>query len=89
MLEGLLAALPEWRAMAEGAYSANTLYAQKANAAIFETSANRAESRICRRSFSRSIIRGISAGGASDTEPAHIRRRGQINLCDRNTFHRR
>src|SRR5271166_7157313 len=37
MLEGPLAALLEWQAMAEGAYSANTLRAQKADGAIFQT----------------------------------------------------
>jgi hypothetical protein len=31
-----LAALLEWQAMAEGAYSANTLRAQKADGAIFQ-----------------------------------------------------
>src|SRR5580692_4877291 len=36
MLEGPLAALLEWQAMAEGAYSANTLRAQKADGAIFQ-----------------------------------------------------
>src|SRR3984885_1947601 len=36
MLEGPLAALLEWQAMAEGAYSANTLCAQKADGAIFQ-----------------------------------------------------
>jgi integrase len=35
--EGPLAALLEWQAMAEGAYSANTLRAQKADGAIFQT----------------------------------------------------
>ena len=35
MLEGPLAALLEWQAMAEGAYSPNTLRAQKADGAIF------------------------------------------------------
>src|SRR5580698_10611702 len=35
-LEGPLAALLEWQAMAEGAYSANTLRAQKADGAIFQ-----------------------------------------------------
>src|ERR1700732_3817818 len=35
-LHGPLAALLEWQAMAEGAYSANTLRAQKAEAAIFQ-----------------------------------------------------
>jgi integrase len=34
--EGPLAALIEWQAMAEGAYSANTLRAQKADGAIFQ-----------------------------------------------------
>src|SRR6202167_5050559 len=34
--EGPLAALLEWQAMAEGAYSANTLRAQKADLAIFQ-----------------------------------------------------
>ena len=34
--EGPLAALLEWQAMAEGAYSANTLRAQKADGAIFQ-----------------------------------------------------
>jgi integrase len=37
VLEGPLAALLEWQAMAEGAYSANTLRAQKADGAIFQT----------------------------------------------------
>jgi integrase len=37
LLEGPLAALLEWQAMAEGAYSANTLRAQKADGAIFQT----------------------------------------------------
>jgi integrase len=36
MLEGPLAALLEWQALAEGAYSANTLRAQKADGAIFQ-----------------------------------------------------
>ena len=36
MLEGPLAALREWQGMAEGAYSANTLRAQKADGAIFQ-----------------------------------------------------
>jgi integrase len=36
MLEGPLAALLEWQAMAEGAYSVNTLRAQKADGAIFQ-----------------------------------------------------
>ena len=36
LLEGPLAALLEWQAMAEGAYSANTLRAQKADGAIFQ-----------------------------------------------------
>jgi integrase len=36
ILEGPLAALLEWQAMAEGAYSANTLRAQKADGAIFQ-----------------------------------------------------
>lgn len=36
MLEGPLAALLEWQAMAEGAYSPNTLRAQKADGAIFQ-----------------------------------------------------
>jgi len=36
MLEGPLAALLEWQAMAEGAYSANTLRALKAEGAIFQ-----------------------------------------------------
>src|ERR1700733_11072470 len=35
-LEGRLAALLEWQARAEGAYSANTLRAQKADGAIFQ-----------------------------------------------------
>jgi hypothetical protein len=34
--EGPLAALLEWQAMAEGAYSANTLRAQKADGVIFQ-----------------------------------------------------
>jgi site-specific recombinase XerD len=37
LLKGPLAALLEWQAMAEGAYSANTLRAQKADGAIFQT----------------------------------------------------
>src|SRR6202789_554270 len=37
LLEGPLAALLEWQAMADGAYSANTLRAQKADGAIFQT----------------------------------------------------
>src|SRR5277367_5653856 len=37
LLEGPLAALLEWQAMAEGAYSPNTLRAQKADGAIFQT----------------------------------------------------
>src|SRR5271155_3145709 len=37
VLEGPLAALLEWQAMAEGAYSANTLRAQKADGAIFQS----------------------------------------------------
>jgi len=37
LLEGPLAALLEWQAMAEGAYSANTLRAQKADGAIFQS----------------------------------------------------
>src|SRR5580658_9651069 len=36
VLQGPLAALLEWQAMAEGAYSANTLRAQKADGAIFQ-----------------------------------------------------
>jgi integrase len=36
VLHGPLAALLEWQAMAEGAYSANTLRAQKADGAIFQ-----------------------------------------------------
>jgi integrase len=36
LLEGPLAALLEWQAMAEGAYAANTLRAQKADGAIFQ-----------------------------------------------------
>jgi integrase len=36
VLEGPLAALLEWQAMAEGAYSENTLRAQKADGAIFQ-----------------------------------------------------
>src|SRR3984957_5055629 len=36
LLEGPFAALLEWQAMAEGAYSANTLRAQKADGAIFQ-----------------------------------------------------
>jgi integrase len=37
ILEGPLAALLEWQAMAEGAYSPNTLRAQKADGAIFQS----------------------------------------------------
>jgi integrase len=37
VLQGPLAVLLEWQAMAEGAYSANTLRAQKADGAIFQT----------------------------------------------------
>jgi integrase len=37
VLNGPLAALLEWQAMAEGAYSPNTLRAQKADGAIFQT----------------------------------------------------
>src|ERR1700690_3621540 len=36
LLEGPLAALLEWQAMAEGGYSPNTLRAQKADGAIFQ-----------------------------------------------------
>src|SRR5712671_5684882 len=36
VLEGPLAALLEWQAMAAGAYSPNTLRAQKADGAIFQ-----------------------------------------------------
>ena len=36
LLEGPLAALIDWQAMAEGAYSPNTLRAQKADGAIFQ-----------------------------------------------------
>src|SRR5580692_12993148 len=36
LLEGPLAALLEWQALAEGAYSANTLRAQRADGAIFQ-----------------------------------------------------
>jgi len=36
VLDGPLAALLEWQAMAEGAYSPNTLRAQKADGAIFQ-----------------------------------------------------
>jgi len=36
LLEGPLAALLEWQALADGAYSANTLRAQKADGAIFQ-----------------------------------------------------
>jgi integrase len=37
IIQGPLAALLEWQAMAEGAYSPNTLRAQKADGAIFQT----------------------------------------------------
>src|SRR5271167_5009741 len=37
VLQGRLAALLDWQAMAEGAYSPNTLRAQKADGAIFQT----------------------------------------------------
>src|SRR5271165_4751544 len=37
VVQGPLAALLEWQAMAEGAYSPNTLRAQKADGAIFQT----------------------------------------------------
>jgi integrase len=37
IVQGPLAALLEWQAMAEGAYSPNTLRAQKADGAIFQT----------------------------------------------------
>jgi integrase len=37
LLEGPLAALLEWQALAEGAYSTNTLRAQKADGAIFQS----------------------------------------------------
>src|SRR5271154_148249 len=36
LLKGPLAALLEWQAMAEGAYSPNTLRAQKSDGAIFQ-----------------------------------------------------
>src|ERR1700692_2564573 len=36
LLKGPLAALLEWQAMAEGAYSPNTLRAQKADGAVFQ-----------------------------------------------------
>src|SRR5271170_1685807 len=36
VLQGPLAALLEWQALAEGAYSANTLRAQKSDGAIFQ-----------------------------------------------------
>src|SRR5271169_1123772 len=36
LLKGPLAALLEWQAMAQGAYSVNTLRAQKADGAIFQ-----------------------------------------------------
>src|ERR1700761_713012 len=36
LLKGPLAALLEWQALAEGAYSPNTLRAQKADGAIFQ-----------------------------------------------------
>src|SRR6202161_602951 len=36
VIQGPLAALLEWQAMAEGPYSANTLRAQKADGAIFQ-----------------------------------------------------
>src|ERR1700686_5237868 len=36
VLKGPLGSLLEWQAMAEGAYSANTLRAQKADGAIFQ-----------------------------------------------------
>jgi site-specific recombinase XerD len=36
LLKGPVAALLEWQAMAEGAYSPNTLRAQKADGAIFQ-----------------------------------------------------
>ena len=36
IIQGPLAALLEWQAMAEGAYSPNTLRAQKADGAIFQ-----------------------------------------------------
>ena len=37
VLRGPLAALLEWQAMAEGAYSENTIRAQKADGAIFQS----------------------------------------------------
>src|SRR5271167_1229561 len=37
LLEGPIAALLEWQAMAEGAYSANRLRAQKADGAMFQS----------------------------------------------------
>ena len=49
VLQGPLAALLEWQAMAEGAYSANTLRAQKADGAIFQAYCESWASPICRR----------------------------------------
>ena len=50
LLQGPLAALLAWQAMAEGAYSANTLRAQKADGAIFQAFCEAARRvRICRR----------------------------------------
>jgi integrase len=43
LLEGPLAALLEWQAMAQGAYSPNTLRAQKADGAIFQAFCERRE----------------------------------------------
>jgi hypothetical protein len=41
--------LREWQGMAEGAYSANTLRAQKGDGAIFHVFCEGAASRFCRR----------------------------------------
>ena len=50
VLHGPLAALLEWQAMAKGAYSANTLRAQKADGAIFQAFCEiGGASRFCRR----------------------------------------
>jgi hypothetical protein len=58
VLEGPLAALLEWQAIAEGAYSANTLRALKADGTIFQV-------------FLRIARRAVFAGGPEDDPRVH------------------
>ena len=58
VLQGPLAALLEWQAMAQGAYSANTLRAQKADGAIFQA-------------YCESSRRVVSAGGSPQRPRVH------------------